>query len=332
MWCPHSLLGLAAATRKLNFPKEVGAEAATGRSAKPQHLPAVREENEVEDVSPAVDTTLEAAAAGPMVVPPAVDDHDEEDTEALVAAATAAVRGFVRAKGGAHAGAVDAVGGQRQEVPLAPHSHAAPGTVAAKPALPVWSPGSRLPKPLTLRECETGGADERHAATKTTGQPAAPGSLLFHPPPEAQRQAARQAAKAAAAASAGPKWFDMKAPTMTEDVKRDLRLLRLRGVADPKRFYKKSDSGKLATHFAVGTVVETAADFYSGRMAKADRRQTLGEEMLADSHAGAYRKSKFTELQDAAQAAAPKRKFKRKPTGGGDTHKKARHETRRANV
>ena len=63
MWCPHSLLGLAAATRKLNFPKEVGAEAATGRSAKPQHLPAVREEDEVEDVSPAVDTTLEAAAA-----------------------------------------------------------------------------------------------------------------------------------------------------------------------------------------------------------------------------------------------------------------------------
>ena len=119
---------------------------------------------------------------------------------------------------------------------------------------------------------------------------------------------------------------------MTDAVKRDLKLLRLRGVADPKRFYKKADTGKLPTHFAMGTVVESAADFYGGRLVKADRRQTVGEEMLADGHAASYRASKFTELQAAAQAAAPRRRNKRKGGAPPPGPKKARHATRRANV
>lgn len=38
---------------------------------------------------------------------------------------------------------------------------------------------------------------------------------------------------------------------MTPDLKRDLRLLKLRGAFDPKRFYKTNDTSKLPTHFAV---------------------------------------------------------------------------------
>jgi hypothetical protein len=62
--------------------------------------------------------------------------------------------------------------------------------------------------------------------------------------------------RAAAAAAAGPeganrKWYQLPAVEITDDVKRDLRLLRLRGAYDPKRFYKSFDETKFPKHFAV---------------------------------------------------------------------------------
>ena len=50
----------------------------------------------------------------------------------------------------------------------------------------------------------------------------------------------------------------------TPQVKRDLRMLRLRGAFDPKRFYKSADATKFPKYFQMGTVVEGPADFYSG--------------------------------------------------------------------
>uniref|UniRef100_A0A2P2LYS9 rRNA-processing protein fcf2 n=1 Tax=Rhizophora mucronata TaxID=61149 RepID=A0A2P2LYS9_RHIMU len=40
----------------------------------------------------------------------------------------------------------------------------------------------------------------------------------------------------------GKDWFDMPAPTLTPELKKDLQLLKLRSVIDPKRHYKKGDS------------------------------------------------------------------------------------------
>lgn len=51
--------------------------------------------------------------------------------------------------------------------------------------------------------------------------------------------------------TAGKKWFDLPAVEITDEVKRDLRLLRLRGAYDPKRFYKSFDETKFPKHFAV---------------------------------------------------------------------------------
>ena len=51
--------------------------------------------------------------------------------------------------------------------------------------------------------------------------------------------------------TAGPKWFDMPAPEITPEVKRDLQLLKLRNVLDPKRFYKKDNDRKLPKYFQV---------------------------------------------------------------------------------
>lgn len=58
-------------------------------------------------------------------------------------------------------------------------------------------------------------------------------------------------------------WHELPAPVLTDELKRDLRLLRLRGAMDPKRFYKRAEKGKFPAKFAVGTVVEGPADFYS---------------------------------------------------------------------
>ena len=50
---------------------------------------------------------------------------------------------------------------------------------------------------------------------------------------------------------AGKKWYDLPATQITDDMKRDLRLLRLRGAYDPKRFYKSFDDTKFPKYFQV---------------------------------------------------------------------------------
>ena len=65
------------------------------------------------------------------------------------------------------------------------------------------------------------------------------------------------------------KWFNLPATQITDEVKRDLRLLRLRGVMDPKRFYKSADHTKFPEYFQFGTVVEGPTEFYSGQWHRA---------------------------------------------------------------
>lgn len=67
------------------------------------------------------------------------------------------------------------------------------------------------------------------------------------------------------------------------DMKRELRLLRLRGAFDGKRFYRSFDHSKFPKHFALGTVVEGPTEFYSGRLDSKQRRKTsFAEQLLGD--------------------------------------------------
>ena len=52
---------------------------------------------------------------------------------------------------------------------------------------------------------------------------------------------------------------------MTDELKRDLRLLRLRGAMDTKRFYKKAEKGRFPDRFAIGTVIEGPGEYLSGK-------------------------------------------------------------------
>ena len=104
-----------------------------------------------------------------------------------------------------------------------------------------WAPVVQLLSPLAL--ARTCAVPDHSTVTE-------PKSLL-HPPHAVAAAAARAATRKAARAHSGPGWFDLAAPAITPDLKRDLRLLRLRGAFDPKRFYKSADTGRLPEHFAV---------------------------------------------------------------------------------
>lgn len=121
----------------------------------------------------------------------------------------------------------------------------------------------------------------------------------------------KTAAKAAAQSNnnrpdtAGPKWYDLPATAITDDVKRELRLLRLRNAYDPKRFYRSYDGGKFPRYFAVATVEDDPLEPASSRLSRRERkRATITEQLLADAHLSDARKRRFDRLQDEAARLA----------------------------
>jgi hypothetical protein len=98
-------------------------------------------------------------------------------------------------------------------------------------------------------------------------------------------------------ATAGSDWFNLPRTEMTPELRRDLQLLKMRNVLDPHRHYKKSDSKSDVPAFSqVGTIIEGPTEFYSGRINKKDRHQTLVEEVLAqEDHSGKF-KSKYDNI------------------------------------
>jgi hypothetical protein len=71
-------------------------------------------------------------------------------------------------------------------------------------------------------------------------------------------------------ASAPRGWFDLPAPELTLELKRELTILRNRNFLDPTRRYKTSreDRGALPKFFQIGTVVEGATERHAGTRAR----------------------------------------------------------------
>ncbi|KAK1312412.1 hypothetical protein QJS10_CPA07g01154 [Acorus calamus] len=98
--------------------------------------------------------------------------------------------------------------------------------------------------------------------------------------------------------TSGGSWFDMPAPQVTPEAKKDLQILKLRSVIDPKRHYKKEGSKALPKYYQVGTIVEPVSEFFSGRLTKKERKSTLADELLSDGTFNAYRKRKVREIEE----------------------------------
>ncbi|KAG7453786.1 hypothetical protein JOB18_001141 [Solea senegalensis] len=112
----------------------------------------------------------------------------------------------------------------------------------------------------------------------------------------------------------GDAWFNMKAPEITQELKGDLRVLKMRSSMDPKRFYKKNDRDGFPKYFQVGTVVDSPVDFYHSRVPKKERKRTMVEELLADAEFRQKNKRKYQQAvtEKASQAAGKRNKKKNK--------------------
>ncbi|XP_047726690.1 deoxynucleotidyltransferase terminal-interacting protein 2 [Prionailurus viverrinus] len=112
--------------------------------------------------------------------------------------------------------------------------------------------------------------------------------------------------------SAGDGWFGMKAPELTDELKNDLKALKMRASMDPKRFYKKNDRDGFPKYFQIGTIVDNPADFYHSRIPKKQRKRTIVEELLADSEFRRYNRRKYSEIMAEKAANAAGKKFRKK--------------------
>jgi hypothetical protein len=72
----------------------------------------------------------------------------------------------------------------------------------------------------------------------------------------------------------------------------------MRSVLDPKRHYKKENGkAKIPEFSQVGTIIQGPTEFFSGRIAKKDRKKNFVEEVLAQERENKRFESKYRDIQ-----------------------------------
>ena len=91
----------------------------------------------------------------------------------------------------------------------------------------------------------------------------------------------------------------MPKTVLTDQLKRDLSLLKLRSVLDPHRHYKKDNTKKSkAPQFSqTGTVIEGPTEFFSSRINKKDRSKNFVDEAMSTERQNGKFKRKYDEIQ-----------------------------------
>jgi hypothetical protein len=111
-------------------------------------------------------------------------------------------------------------------------------------------------------------------------------------------------------ATAGSDWFNLPKTELTPELRRDLQLLKMRSVLDPKRHYKKMNSKSDVPAFSqVGTIVEGPTEYFNARINKKDRKGTFVEEVLAQEAVNGRFKHKAEQIQ-TAKASGKKNFYK----------------------
>jgi hypothetical protein len=174
--------------------------------------------------------------------------------------------------------------------------------------------------------------------------PAAPVALLHGvgapPPPAAAPLASgstapllrerRDGGGARAAPARG--WFDLPTPALTDDLKRELAVLRNRAFLDPKRHYKtaREDRERALTAFSVGTVVEAPAE-RRARLSARERKPTMVDALLSDEVFGAYAARTMAQVHARGRGASVAA-YKAKKIAAGAEWKKRRGEFAKAHA
>lgn len=97
--------------------------------------------------------------------------------------------------------------------------------------------------------------------------------------------------------SSGDKWFNMREQELTDEIKRDMMIIKHRSALDPKRHYKK-DKWDIPKYFHMGTIIEGNTEFYAARMTKKQRGKNLVDEVLHDDDSKKYFRRKYAEIQN----------------------------------
>ncbi|PIA34595.1 hypothetical protein AQUCO_03700112v1 [Aquilegia coerulea] len=187
-----------------------------------------------------------------------------------------------------------------------------------------WEP--QIPTLLSSKTIPNGSQKLQNSLQNVVGKPDS-GLIhgLFVPPndPRKLNKLLRKQRKD----TAGGNWFDMPAPTITPELKKDLQIIKLRSVLDPKRHYKKSDSKSktLPKYFQVGTIIESPSEFFTGRLTKKERKTTFADELLSDPYLGQYRKRKIREIEEQKRPVGNE-KWKNK---GRQSYKRAKDRRQR---
>ena len=116
--------------------------------------------------------------------------------------------------------------------------------------------------------------------------------------------------------AAAPGFFDFRSTELTEEVRHDLEVIKMRTFINPKKHYKGQDHKWAPKKFQVGTVIVPAHEYYSAGMSKKELRRGALEGFKRDTATGGYVKRKFLEVQQ-------------KKNSGGKKHYKAKMKKRR---
>ena len=71
--------------------------------------------------------------------------------------------------------------------------------------------------------------------------------------------------------------------------------------------------------------MEGNTEFFNGRLAKKERKQTIVDELLHDAQTKTYLKRKYTEISETTRNKFEKRKFKKEKDGSGKKKKARTH-------
>ncbi|KAF2028452.1 Fcf2-domain-containing protein [Setomelanomma holmii] len=111
-------------------------------------------------------------------------------------------------------------------------------------------------------------------------------------------------------ATAGAQWFNMPKTDLTPELRRDLQLLKMRNVLDPKRHYKKDSAKNYVPAFSqVGTVIEGATEFFSSRLNNRERKRTLLEEVISQEKESGRFQRKYEDI-NKSKASGKKAHYK----------------------
>ena len=148
----------------------------------------------------------------------------------------------------------------------------------------------------------------------------APGDNKLEIKPKLGKKANKKLKKLERERTKGDDWYGMPATEVTEEVKRDLEVLKMRDALDPKRFYKKNATKELPKYFQVikkyrslvrdgvdfhecyflifqiGKYVDSPAEYYTDRTGSKSKNKNLVDELLADAEFRRYNKRKYNEI------------------------------------